>query len=431
MAKSKRHIKLGKSGCSCSMPGVWRAVAYNAGAVVIFHSPKACGHVSREMDLGMHFRAVAQQQFVPGQYTAPLIVSGLQEEHSIFGGTEQLRQCIDYVIARYKPEYIVIANSCVAGVIGDDAQAVAGDAEQKWNIPIMAVPCYGFLDGDYYTGFYHASRVLIERLMVSKPTIKNTVTLLSNRGGLNESDVQEMKQLLYYFGLQIHCQFPTYATVEDIQRVSSSALCVLLGSTNQSYPWLRKIGTDLQERFGVPFFDSEYPAGWQNTKVWLTNMGQLLQQESQAKLAIKEQEIRLNQQLTQFGQKMKAKRTVLCIGRPLLYFNPTWVLELFALSGAALEGIILLPELTGQQQEAMQQELAKQSGVPVFRQNEGDTMLEAADIVLTTHELADTGKRQLFLPLLLPVGVSGLIMVMHKIIRLAERHGVRGGIVYV
>lgn len=43
--KTKRFINNVKN-CSCSMPGVWRAVAYCNGAVVIFHSPKACAHVT-------------------------------------------------------------------------------------------------------------------------------------------------------------------------------------------------------------------------------------------------------------------------------------------------------------------------------------------------------------------------------------------------
>ena len=110
MVMSKRPRKREKSGCSCSMPGVWQAVAHNEGAAVIFHSPKACGHVSHDMELSMHYRALARQQFRPKLYTAPLVSSNLAEQHSIFGGTDQLRACIEYVAVTYKPLYIVIAN---------------------------------------------------------------------------------------------------------------------------------------------------------------------------------------------------------------------------------------------------------------------------------------------------------------------------------
>lgn len=44
---------------SCTMTGVWRAVAYDQGCVVIFHSPAGCAHVASTMDLGNHYRITA------------------------------------------------------------------------------------------------------------------------------------------------------------------------------------------------------------------------------------------------------------------------------------------------------------------------------------------------------------------------------------
>ena len=41
------------------MPGVWRAAAYCSGTVVIFHSPRACAHVARSMDINAQYRALA------------------------------------------------------------------------------------------------------------------------------------------------------------------------------------------------------------------------------------------------------------------------------------------------------------------------------------------------------------------------------------
>ncbi|NLI12079.1 nitrogenase component 1 [Pelotomaculum propionicicum] len=430
MVISKRPVVTIKGGCSCSMPGVWRAVAHNEGAVVIYHSPKACGHVTREMNLGGYYRSVARREFVPRQYMAPLVVSGLKEEHSIFGGAEQLRQCIGYVVTRYKPAYIVIANSCVAGVIGDDVQAVAYEAGQEWKIPVMSVPCSGFLDGEYYAGFYHTGRALADRFMFPRPAMENTVTLLGDRGGPGGPDVQEMKGLLQYFGLKAHCHFPGYASLEEIQRVPASALCVPLGGRAEAFSWMRRLASDLEEMFGVPFLDHDCPVGWQGTKTWLKNMGKLLGRKSQVLLAEKEQEQRLRQQVVKSRAKIRAARVVLCIGRPLLHFQPDWVFELLAYTGVSLDGIILLRGLTGQQRDAMRRELQNNTEAPVFDQREGAAVLETADLVVTTHELAEDTKRQLFLPVLSPVGVGGLVLVMQKLARLAERPARRGGIIY-
>ncbi|MDF2928081.1 MAG: bchB 1 [Anaerospora sp.] len=431
MGMSKRPRKGGKSGCSCSMPGVWRAVAHNEGAVVIFHSPKACGHVAHDMDLAMHYRSLAKQQFMPHQYTAPLISTNLEEQHSIFGGTDQLQACIAYVAATYHPLYILIANSCVAGVIGDDTEAVASQAELDLGIPILVVPNHGFLDGDYYSGFYHASKAVAERFIVPMAKEKNTVTLLGDHGGPAGTDAQEMKQLLRFFGLQVQGQYPVCSTLDAIKRVGSSELCVLLGGTRQSFPKLRQLADDLDKLAGIPFFDADYPVGLAGTKVWLTNLGAFLQQERAAAAAIEKQEERLWEQVKIFRQKMYGKRCVICIGRPLAYFNPAWILELFSLAETGLEGIILLDGLPGEQNEQLRQEVAALTNAPIYSRQEGVEIITAADLVLTTHELEDWTKRQLFLPLLPPVGITGMLTLMHKMIRLAGRYGTRGGIVYV
>ena len=37
---------------SCTMTGVWKAVAFCQGVVVVFHSPAGCAHVASFLDLG-------------------------------------------------------------------------------------------------------------------------------------------------------------------------------------------------------------------------------------------------------------------------------------------------------------------------------------------------------------------------------------------
>lgn len=419
-----------KRSCSCSMPGVWRAVAHNEGAVVIYHSPKACGHVTRDMDLGGHYYSVARRTFVPNQYTAPLITSKIREEHSIFGGADQLRQCIDYVVKRYKPKYIMIANSCVAGVIGDDVQAVADDAERDWGVPVMAVPCSGFLDGEYYAGFYYAAKALVDRFMDKQPTNADTVTLLGDRGGSNVEDTKEIRRLLDFFGLRVHCRFPVYASLEEIGRVPSSALCIPLGGRTQSPFSIRRLAAYIQENFGIPFLDHDYPVGWLGTKAWIRHLGEFLGRQHQALLVEKEQEKRLKLPVTQCRANMQKMRAVLCIGRPLIHFQPDWVIELIGLAGIRLEAIVLFSGLTQEQRNVMRQQLKKYTSSPIFEEEEGEALIQTADLLITTHELENETKRQLFLPVLPPLGVGGMVRLVNQLARLARQPEGQGVVLY-
>ena len=77
--KTKRMLSKTKS-CSCSMPGVWRAAAYCSGAAVIFHSPRACAHVARSMDISAQYRALANGA-AENLKPIPVVSSMLQEKH--------------------------------------------------------------------------------------------------------------------------------------------------------------------------------------------------------------------------------------------------------------------------------------------------------------------------------------------------------------
>jgi nitrogenase molybdenum-iron protein alpha chain len=429
MAISKKNVITMKRSYSCSMSGVWNAVAHNRGALVIYHSPKACGHVTHTMELGSHYRSLARLEMNWQQYNAPLITSNLKEEHSIFGGTEQLRKCIDYVVERYRPEYIVIANSCVAGVIGDDVKSVTTAAQEMWNIPMLSVDSQGFFS-DYYTGYYQAGLALIEQFMYRQERKKDTVTLLGDRGGPQGIDVQEIKELLVLFGLDVHCQFPGYASLEEIQQVPSSSLCVLLGGRVKSHVGIHTLAVDLETKFDIPFFDTPCPIGWQETKDWLRRMGQFLGKENEALEAIGQQEEKLQHAIDSYSPKLENQKVVLCIGRPLLYFQPAWALELLTQAKVNVTGIILLKGLTEQQQQEMRTELEKHTAAPIWQEQEENKALEKAEIAVTTHELSDSIRRQFFLPVIPPVGVGGMIGLLCKLARLAGRSKVRGGIVY-
>lgn len=435
MAMSKRYMVTAKRerSYSCSMPGVWRAVAHNEGAVVVYHSPKACGHIARQMEVSGYYYSLARRRVGPTPYTAPLVTSNLREEHSIFGGADQLRQCLDAVVARYKPQYIMIANSCVAGVVGDDTPAIAREAEREWGIPMLTIPCSGFLDGEYHGGFYHAAKTLVDRFMQPQPTCAKQITLLGDCSGPYGAYAQEITALLKPFGLEVHCHFPGYASLAELRQVPASALCLPIGGSATAYSYMRRLAADLQETFGVPFLDRDYPVGWRGTKTWLKELGEIIGQQEQAALAEAEQKERLQAQIAQCRPAMQDIQVVFCIGRLLLSSELDWITELLDLAGAKLAGVVLFSSLSGEQCEALRHELSHYpayAALPMVGEQEGGAMIQAADLLVTTHELEDETKRQLFLPMLPPLGVGGLITLLRKLARLAKRSEQQGGVIY-
>lgn len=428
--KTKRMLSKTKS-CSCSMPGVWRAVAYCSGAAVIFHSPRACAHVARSMDINAQYRALANG-YAENLQSIPVVSSLLQEKHSIFGGADRLRTCIEDVIKTYQPQCLIIANSCVAGVIGDDVEAVGRESEIKYGIPVLTVPCYGFLDGEYYQGYFSVAEQLAARFLQKQLKIADTALLIGDNGGPWGHYAQEVKRLLAYFDISVIGQFPGYIPIHELPQITAASFSVILGGCGQTYTGLTKIAKLLEKNYGIPYLQDSYPVGWDNTVNWLRNLGSFLHKEVLAEKAI----VREQAKLFAYAEKVKnitqGKRCVVCIGRMLMYFHPGGVLETLRRLEIHVEAIILFDNYNARERKKMIEAVTGQCQAPIISQAEGQNLLDTADLVLTTHEITHNQElRQIFLPMLPLVGTSGEIEFMDCIYKTLCRRGEKGGIVYV
>lgn len=452
MAVNKRRFIKDKVSYSCSMPGVWKAVAHSEGCVVVYHAPKACAHITEEMERNQYFRMLARREFTNPPYTAPLITSNIAKKESIFGGTSLLKKCLDYVVATYSPRYIMVTDSCVAGVIGDDSAAICQEAEKEHGIPVLYVDCHGFLDGEYYGGFINAAKLLIDRFMVKKevPKVNSSanapykVTLIGEKDGPGSLAIQQFCTLIEDFGLEIYKSFPGYCSIEDMQKIGESDFTVILGGTQKAYAYLREIADYMHEKLGVPHFASDYPIGWEGTKRWLDDFCVFLQTfkgQSDFKGEPRHQNIdieavkanvwrRFEEGLVPFKKTLQEASIVLALG----YINPSydlsWVLEWLHLGQLTLNRVVILDNVPETQQATYRTMIQRfYPETPVVLET-AETVLPKEALIITTQELAEPFLRQLILPCLPPIGMAGLVQMYRKLFMLARRRGERGIVLY-
>ena len=412
------------------MPGVWRAVAYMDGVVVIFHSPRACAHIARTMDINTHYRALGEGRS-EARASVPLLSSQLEEKHSIFGGVDRLKQCIAYAVEEYQPKCLVLAGSCVAGVIGDDVEAVAKEAEDEYNLPVITVDSYGFLDGEFYEGYFEITYKLIDRYLYPQEHIPKTVVLIGDNGGPWGHYATEVTRILNVMGVTVIGQFPGYMKLEDLPKVTSAEAMVVLGGKGNTHNGLENLTKVLQEKFGFKYLQDVYPVGWERTQQWILEMGKLLNCEEQAQAVLADEQLAMTKSLERFLKVTKDKKTTLCIGRWLMYFHPESMLGVVKNLQLDLRGIVLLDALEAGYFEEMVATLRKYTDVPICSNLDGEKILQEADVVLTTHELQDKNLKQVFLPMLPKVGTRGEIEFMQVIYKvLCSKHS-SGGMVYV
>lgn len=429
MAIKTRRFFSNTKNCSCCMPGVWRAMQYCEGAVIVFHSPKACAHVARTMDINAFYGTLAAGKKETRQ-TIPLLSSQLEETHAIFGGIERLRQCIDFALSKFKPECLVVANSCVAGVIGDDVASLVSEIESEYGLPVLTVDCCGFLDGEYYQGYYEITQQLVDRFLKACPTVADTVLLLGDNGGPWGDYAQEVTRLLNAMKLKVIGQFPTYMAFKDIPIAASAETIIVLGGLGQTGEGFIPIAKKMAAKFNMKYLAGVYPVGWAQTEEWIVKTGELTGRKELAQKVLDAERLRLWQKAESLHKVTANKKTVLSIGRYLSYFDPSAVFATIKRLKLDLKGVILLDAYDANEREKMRRAVERCCDAPIYSTAEGEPLLKASELLLTTHPLQGVGIKQLFLPMTPLVGTKGELDFMEGIYRcLCSR--LKGGLYYV
>ena len=428
-----KRVGVRRTNCSCSMPGVWRALSFVRGALVVFHSPRPCAHIAHGMDVSSFHRLTAAGTSVRLS-PVPLLTSGLSENEAVFGGEERLRECIRFAAQKYHPQAVFIANSCVSGVIGDDTQAIAAEMEEELGLPVTAVSAHGFLDGEYYAGYLDAARALVDRFMRPAERQAGTVVLLGDCGGMHGEYVKELRRLLALLGLRVTGQFPSYLALDELQAVPEAELVILLGRRmdDEKQAQLAALAAHIRERLGTPYLADVYAVGAEETARWLRRVGQICHCEEAAERAIVAEEASFVAAVEKARNDLAGRRCALAIGRDLTWFQPEIVLRLLDKAGIELIGIVLLDCFMPERRAVMEEELQRRTDVPIHHEGDvaAEELLHRVDFVLTTHELVDTKLRQLFLALLPSVGWSMERRLLDDMRRILHRHESRGGLIY-
>ena len=427
---------------SCTMSGAWRAVAFCTGCAVIFHSPLGCTHVASLMDMGAQYRSIGDRSRETMD-AVPLVSSNLREKDCIFGGTNRLRSCIAYVMGTYAPRCLIIATSCVAGVIGDDVQQEADDAEAEYQIPVLCVPYGGFLGGEYADGYFQTLRLIAQRFLRPQAKQPGSVLLLGDQMGPWGQYAREVKRLLEYFDLEVRWQFPGYVPFAEWPDMTSASLLIPLNYAGQTQGGLEQAVREWEKDFGTPAVHDIYPVGWKNTCLWLRRIAELTGNPARGETAISAEEKRLADNVAPLLHTTKGKKAVLGIGRGPRWYNPSETLETIYRLQLHLSAVVLYDKLQPEEKEAtrrtVQQWLeakapAPSSGgtlsVPILENAESQQNIDRADILLTTDEIMNTKARQLFIPMVPLAGTEGELVLMRSIYRLLCRYGAKGGIVY-
>ncbi len=304
-------------------------------AVIIIHAPIGCGGGSTAMaGLTKNFQKLRDAK-APGLIW---LNTNLDESDVIKGGESKLREAVLYADREFRPSAIIVANSCVPALIGDDLDGILAQLQAEVAAKIVPVHCEGFktkIQASAYDAVYHGilrnlvdvreeyERVIPDELEELAENYRRSKTVnILNVSSMSRFDEDELTRLLR--ALELNARFmPCYAHPDDFETVTEAALNVSICATHDDY----FVG-HLQAQYGIPFVLRAIPIGIMNTNKWLRDIGKFFTIEDRVERLIEAETRELEKALAPYREALRGKRAFLAGGEIRVLANATALVEL-------------------------------------------------------------------------------------------------------
>lgn len=321
----------GKKGC---LNGIKRTFAQTQGcqlnlslailntirdAVIIVHAPIGCGGSGvSTAGINKNFQKLRDNK-AKGLIW---LNTNLDDNDVVNGGEKKLREAVLYAETEFRPDAIIVVNSCVPAIIGDDIDSILDDLQQQISARIVPVHCEGFktkIMASAYDAVYHGIlRNLLDKrgeeykpayeddleLLREKYRISRTVNIL-NVSSMSRPDEEELIRLVKALGLNVRI-LPCYAHPDDFGYVDEAALNVSICATHDDY-----FVEHIKEKYGIPFVLNAIPIGIKNTNQWLRDIAAFFGLEETADKLIEAENRELLEALEPYKAQLKGKRVFL------------------------------------------------------------------------------------------------------------------------
>ncbi|MDR0886881.1 MAG: nitrogenase [Clostridiales Family XIII bacterium] len=286
-------------GCSTSQAACM--VTLIRDAAVISHGPVGCSTCLHEF--AFTYRVNAPLRGVENPTARHIISTNLDENDTVYGGAQKLKEAIKTAYDRAQPNAIFILTTCAAGIIGDDVEAISEEAEKQYGIPVVAIFCEGFRSRVWTSGFdssYHG----IARKIVGQPKErrKDVINVINFWG----TDVFDR----WFEPLGAKPNFITpYSTVDSLRHSSESAATVVVCKSLGSY-----LSAALESEYGVPAVKTPPPYGIAQTEKWYLELADILDKRAEAEAFLAEEKAKWLPLVDELRFKLKGKKAYVTAG---------------------------------------------------------------------------------------------------------------------
>lgn len=302
-----------------TIPGILssRGCAYAGAKGVVFGPIKDILHITHGPIGCAYFtwntrRNFAKKEEGKDYFGGYCLSTDMMESDIIFGGEKKLARAIREAYSIFKPKVIGVYSTCPVGLIGDDLDAVARDAEQELGIKVIPVRCEGYRGVSQSAGHHIASNSLMNHLVGTIELEDPTPFDINIFGEYNiGGDFWAVQPILEKIGYRIVSCFTGDGSYEAIAKAHQAKLSILMCHRSINYT-----NRMMEQKFGVPWLKVNY-IGIDGTIKSLRNMAKFFNNDDiteKTEQVIEEETRKIAPELDYYRKRLNGKKAVVFSG---------------------------------------------------------------------------------------------------------------------
>ncbi len=241
---------------------------------------------------------------------------------SIFGGADHLKDKIQMAVKDgYKVVFVV--TTCISGIIGDNSEDMVEQFRRdNPDTEFFLVEADGNIMGDYKDGFVSCVERVVKMIDPSVEPDNKLINLVGTSFFKlrRKSNIKALEEIIESFGIGINCRFIDDCSLDEVRNFCRGSLDLLISDDIEG----REMERIISERTGGRK-SLIIPAGLDETKDFIIEMGRMLDQEANARGIADDLEMRYNEEIDSYRKILRGKRAIV-ICDP--YANIDWNIDL-------------------------------------------------------------------------------------------------------
>jgi nitrogenase molybdenum-iron protein alpha chain len=250
----------------------------------------------------------------------------LREPNIVFGGEKKLYESIiESAKAFPEAEGVFVYATCVAGIIGDDIEAVAKRASKTIGKPVIAFSCPGFRGVSQSLGHHVGNETLFNKVVGTEEPAPETKTPYDVNlvGEYNiRGDDWLILPLLEAMGLHVVCTFTGDCSIHDIAKMHTAKLNIVRCARSAMY-----IADMMRDKYGTPSMEVDL-YGVRQTADDLRQIAKFFGLEAKAEEVIAKETAEIKDEMDFYRTKFTGKTVMIYQGGLRSWHWPSFMEEL-------------------------------------------------------------------------------------------------------